>query len=174
MVAVVCAVCMSLSLWFGINIRAAGEQKRRVEALRSVGANVSYAHENWRAGPEPSPMLVRIFGIDFCAEVADVRIPKGSASDDTMRIVSGFVHLDSLCIEDNPITDAGLEHITSLSELCTLSLGATDVTDAGMKSLGGLTSLRFLDLDDTKITDVGLESFTGLILLRKITAICSV
>jgi Leucine-rich repeat (LRR) protein len=62
----------------------------------------------------------------------------------------------------NPIPDAGLEHIRSLTWLSTLCLSSSVITDTGLSHLNGLTNLNHLYLDDTAITDAGLAHLKGL------------
>ena len=50
------------------------------------------------------------------------------------------------------VTDAGLRHLTGLSELRRLDLGDTAVADAGLRHLTGLSELRRLDLSRTEVT----------------------
>jgi hypothetical protein len=103
-----------------------------------------------------------VFGVDFCANVAEVIFPEGTATDSAMKWVSGLTHLELLGIDHSRITDVGLEHVASLRTLTVLSLCGTGVTDAGMKSLGGLAHLHRLDLDRTNVTDTGLKELIGL------------
>ena len=50
------------------------------------------------------------------------------------------------------MTDEGLEHLSQLTELDTLSLESTKVTDDGLRHLGGLSKLRMLQLNKTKVS----------------------
>ena len=63
------------------------------------------------------------------------------------------------------ITDAGLVHLSGLTNLRDLwltgtgvGLTGTGVTDAGLVHLSGLKKLEVLDLDGTGVTDSGLTS----------------
>ena len=153
---------MSLAWPLVGDLRKAAKQKCLVQAIRSQGGKVRYAHEYIRAAPQPSPLWTSIFGLDSCADVTDVHFPRGTATDDQLRLVSGLPKLQDLYVGDSPITDAGLEHIASLKELANLSLCGTEISDAGLKSLSGLKHLRYLNLDRTKVTDAGLEALEGL------------
>lgn len=60
------------------------------------------------------------------------------------------------------VTDAGLEHLSGLTNLETLSLEYTQVTDADLQYLSGLTNLMELYLNHTQVSDVGLQHLSGL------------
>lgn len=67
------------------------------------------------------------------------------------------------------VTDAGLEHLTGLPRLQTLSLSRCwDVTDAGRVHLKRLTQLRSLDLSGTKATGAALEHLKDMARLQKL------
>jgi Leucine-rich repeat (LRR) protein len=64
--------------------------------------------------------------------------------------------LKRLDLSNNPITNAGLEHLKGLTELKRLFLYANHgITDAGLKHLSGMKQLEHLDLYATKVTDNG-------------------
>ena len=50
------------------------------------------------------------------------------------------------------VTDAGLQHLTKLNKLQSLSLQYTDVAGAGLDHLAGLKKLKELNLDGTPVT----------------------
>ncbi|MAV35037.1 MAG: hypothetical protein CMJ59_06220, partial [Planctomycetaceae bacterium] len=68
------------------------------------------------------------------------------------------------------ITDAGLVHLTGLTDLQTLDLTlCTNVTDAGLVHLQGRTTLEYLNLNGTGVTDAGLAHLAGLTKLQSIS-----
>jgi hypothetical protein len=144
------------------DLRKAARQRHLVQQIRSAGGEVSYAHEIDKSTPWPSRTKVRIFGVDYCADVAVVTFPGGTGSDDLMQLLSGLPKLQFLLTENSPITDKGLEYIASLKELKRLSLCGARISDVGIKSLRGLKHLGYLNLNRTAITDAGLESLEGL------------
>jgi hypothetical protein len=162
LIAAVSVACLAACARLVVGVRAAAEQKRLVQEIRSHGGKVRYAYEYIRSVPQPSPLLVSIFGLDFCADVTEVGFPKGTATDALVRATSRLRSLESLIVLDSPVTDAGLESVASLRKLASLTLCGTEVGDAGIKWLRGLTRLRFLDLDRTKVTDSGLAELHEL------------
>lgn len=82
---------------------------------------------------------------------------------------AGMEHIASLsnleCFIDassEKVTDAGLSHLAKLKKLRILTVGfivpgRSKITDAGLKHLSGIASLRLLSVRGDKITDAGLE-----------------
>lgn len=60
------------------------------------------------------------------------------------------------------VTDAGMHHLSTYSNLEELSLIQTEVTDAGISRLSGLSGLRKLSLADTSVTDRCLRHIVKL------------
>ncbi len=53
-----------------------------------------------------------------------------------LQRLNGLTELRDLILDNTPVTDAGLEHLTKLSKLDTLFLRNTKVTAEGVKRLG--------------------------------------
>jgi hypothetical protein len=101
--------------------------------------------------------------------------PFNGIRDDELRHLKGFpelkkVSLDGAAAFSDPskpcITDAGLTHLSALTQLESLSIGYTPITDRGLMSLRQLSNLRYLSLHTTKVTDSGLEHLVELKGLR--------
>ncbi|MDW8264838.1 MAG: sigma-70 family RNA polymerase sigma factor [Gemmataceae bacterium] len=60
------------------------------------------------------------------------------------------------------VTDAGLQHISSLRNLTELSLGSDHITDQGLANLTELTNLEFLRLHSRSVGDGGLSALRNL------------
>jgi Leucine-rich repeat (LRR) protein len=92
---------------------------------------------------------------------------------------AGMVHLKNLaCLRrldlfDTKIGDAGLEHLTGLTNLENLRLGTHNlpavITDAGLAHVAKITSLRKLYLNCPKVTDDGLARLAPLTNLEEFT-----
>lgn len=76
------------------------------------------------------------------------------------------LRMKGLNLNNNPITDLGLDFISSFSTLEKLSLGKTQITDAGLESLGSLVQLKKLWLQETGITDAGMTKLQSLVSLE--------
>lgn len=72
-----------------------------------------------------------------------------------VEVMAGFDHVILVKFDDR-VTDAGLVHLRSLTELRELQLDGTSVTNAGLTHLEKLPNLRILYLDGTNVTDAGL------------------
>ncbi|KAM4603186.1 uncharacterized protein O3C94_022753 isoform 1-T2 [Discoglossus pictus] len=81
-----------------------------------------------------------------------------SLSDDGLSCLSGLRCLVELDLTDHTqITDRGVQSISELTRLKTLSLCNTSVSDAGLFHLRGLRLLEELSLDRTKVTSKGVS-----------------
>lgn len=76
--------------------------------------------------------------------------------------------LQSLQISGRQFTDAGMQHVSRLSNLREVSLQNTQVSDAGLQNLTELHSLRTLDLMGTRVSDRGLSHFETMTSLRRV------
>lgn len=75
-----------------------------------------------------------------------------------------------LVFADLPITDAGLEGLSTFPNLTSLHiLNCPDVTDVGLKYIEPLSNLRRLDLRGSAITDQGLAHISDLKELRELS-----
>lgn len=83
--------------------------------------------------------------------------------------LQGLTSLQSLILDDAPITDAALVHLRGLSSLRSLVLNRTNVTDAALVHVGRLANLTDLWLNGTNITDGGLEHLSGLSRLKTLS-----
>lgn len=84
-------------------------------------------------------------------------------TDASLAELTAFPELTSLHVIDCPgVTDAGLEHIQSLTKLRRLDLRGSAITDHGLKCLAGLSELRELSLQQTAISDRGMQTLVDL------------
>jgi len=67
---------------------------------------------------------------------------------------------------DTHITDAGMAHLGTLTNLVFLDIGGTEVSDEGLHHMAGLTKLEQLDLSSTQVTSAGLVHVKSLPELR--------
>ena len=96
----------------------------------------------------------------------DRSVPAGSGrlaiTDAGLKHLSNLTNLAQLDLHGTQITDAGLVHLAPLVELRELSLSSTAVTDNGLAELAALASLRWLCLSDTHVTDAGIKQLSKL------------
>lgn len=104
----------------------ARRQRLAVTEIRKFGGSISYGFGDSNA----KPWAAEVFGDDFYPVIG-------------------------VDFEHTPVTDAGLEHLKTLTSLESLNLNSTKVTDAGMERLKKSTNLQSLRLEDTEVTDAG-------------------
>jgi hypothetical protein len=83
-------------------------------------------------------------------------------SDTGMQLVSDLRWLHTLSVIKGPISDAGLTCLESLCDLKSLCLAEVNVTDDGLRHVKPLQKLELLWLNETKVSDAGLEDIAGL------------
>src|SRR5262249_16917001 len=108
--------------------------------------------------------------LDLSVAIHQTKNPQ--AIDFTRRALSAIDGLPSLRVlemGDNPeLDDAGVEHLSHLSQLVDLYLYRTGITGTGLHYLSGCHKLEFLHLDRTSLTDEGLAAIGKLKQLRMV------
>jgi Leucine-rich repeat (LRR) protein len=111
-------------------------------------------------------------GLDRASVFSDVRrIHCGGAKleDDGLERLKPLKRLETLGIEYNGITDAGLRHLRTFPHLKHLFLkGNFQITDAGMETLGEMQQLESLDVMEIPVSDRGVKYLAGLTNLREL------
>lgn len=88
--------------------------------------------------------------------------PNAGVTDAGLEQITGLVGLKTISLQGVAVGDAGLEHVGKLTGLNTISILGTEITDAGLKNLKGLKDLRSLQLWNAEIDGSGLEHLTEL------------
>ena len=88
--------------------------------------------------------------------------------DDVASLVRENPYYEELYLDRNGITDAGMAHLTMLTNLRVLSLRGNNISDAGVAHLAGLTALQNLNVEDTDVSYRGLGIVARLPNLRKL------
>jgi hypothetical protein len=126
-------------------------------------------------------------------------IPYRINDDDLLGDVATFSSLDSLALETQDVTDAGIDKITQMDSLRTIYLSETGISAKGIKGLEGMPNLHTIYIDfginvndqavkivadsqkirylflgnsnraPSKITDACLESIAGLVNLEDLS-----
>jgi hypothetical protein len=86
--------------------------------------------------------------------IKTIKLFGGRIGDRELEALNGCRQLRILALRNSreKITDAGMRHLTGLTNLEYLALEATDVTDAGLEYLKTLKNLKALDLSGTRAT----------------------
>ena len=148
--------------WFAVKMEKARRQREAVEVFRKLG----YTLYDWEAvegtfagGPEEPPWLLNLLGIDYFHKVVYVSLGDYITDADLEHLTS-LPHVEDLTIRapNASITDAGLEHLERLPNLQRLSLHLnSQITDAALLHVTNLCHLRGLWLEDTGCTQEGVE-----------------
>ena len=90
----------------------------------------------------------------------------GPVRDDTVAVVARHGSVTHLALENDDISDAGLEHLISARRLRRLNIVATQVTDDGVLALSQLPRLRYLTIVSPHLTGASLDSLAKVKSLR--------
>lgn len=78
-------------------------------------------------------------------------------SDQDLEIISQFVNLSRLRLENNQITDGGLRHLIDLPHLESLTLYQNPITNAGLEAIKEMPALKRVYLWETGITATAVD-----------------
>ena len=156
--------------WLESEMKAARGQREAVEEIRKFGGPVRYDYQkqwNDTISKPPEPAWLRgLLGDDVFVNVTQVMLNNSGISDVGLEHLTGLTQLQTLSLQDTKVSDAGLEHLKGLTQLQELGLEATKVSDSGLEHLKGLTQLQRLDVGYTKVSDAGLDYLKGLTQLQ--------
>jgi len=171
-------VLTALCIWLGVKVNQARRQKEAVEALRSVGAYVHYAHQRSATHPEgfdsrielDVPRWLRdLAGDDFFQTAVSLRIQR-SVTDADLVHLAGLPYIEQLELTHSvDVTDEGLAHLPRPDRLTVFRTYHTSVGDEFVKRLAGAHRLTTLALDGRRVTDEGLRALRGLTQLRRLS-----
>jgi hypothetical protein len=136
-------------------------QRRAIAAMRKLGVVL----EDPTIAPPP---LSQLAGDEWFEEAGLVDIFGPFTDADTVLLKKLGQRFELSIRDGTQLTDAGLERISDLSELRSLTIENFKLGDAGIRRLTGLGKLHFVRLSGTEITDAGLEPFKGLSQLREL------
>jgi thiol-disulfide isomerase/thioredoxin len=142
-----CCLFVSLSLLGAISVRSEGsllagsarkQDDRLVRRVEELGGTIA------RDTKLPGTPVV---GVDLSGS---------KVTDDDLRLVSYLADLRALHLHRTGVSDAGVEHLSGLKHLTTLTIGDTRITNAGLKALTALEQLELIGLHGTRVNDEGL------------------
>jgi hypothetical protein len=109
---------------------------------------------------------VRRFGGNATDLEVEFHLRGRKLTDKGLAHIVSLSNVVSLNLRDTSITGAGLVHLKGLAKLHTLHLERTAVDDAGIAHLSGLSNLEYLNLYATNVTDKSLAHLVRLQKLR--------
>ena len=138
-----------------------------VNTLRSLGASVDVDSEgnaiSVRWGVHSA---VTEDGLQLLQQLTTVKeLELTGMTDDWLRYLAPVSQLTSLVLGRygfSRITDAGLKHLSHLTNLRVLHLQSPEISDAGIIHLKSLVDLQKLDVSYSQVTLDGLKQLEGL------------
>jgi len=165
MLVVVTVLCVLLALVI-VPAERQRRTVQKIRALGSASKAVyDYEYEGrrgWGAELRGPEWLRRWIGVDYFQHVVSVHLqlsPGGEVTPDDLSNLSGLRHL---AVYGMPITDDGLHKLARLRNLESLSFGdSSEITDRGLEHLSSLTELTHLFVASNQITGEGLRPFAA-------------
>ena len=170
-------VVLVIGSWLGWLVRSARIQREAVAAIQKAGGHVFYDWE-WTNGnsiPARNPWaprwLIDLIGVDYFDHVTYVSLSPNGADDAAITQVGRLTRLQVLWHDQrswdcdfipSTLSDAGLLHLTGLTDLSLLCIRGSRVTDGGLLHLKSFTNLTGLYLDGNRLTDAGLAHLAAL------------
>jgi hypothetical protein len=170
--------------WLGVQGNRASRQRRIVAELRQANWVVFYDDYDQFGHDDSdlvSPWLHRAFGLDFFADVVEVR-PQSiidyslNRGDEWLDVWDGFPEMAEPCdpnlvvdrlaelprvsvlrLDTLRVTDSTVKRLVAVSTLRDLGVSGTQITDAALPHLAQMSELRRLNISQNGITDAGLE-----------------
>ncbi|MBD3287003.1 hypothetical protein GF359_10160 [candidate division WOR-3 bacterium] len=119
----------------------------------------------------PNLLTVSLVEVDpnqmhYLAELSKVIVldfgMKGDLTDEGLSHLISLTEVRAFNLLKTPITDTGLAHLSNMKKLETLWLQGTNITGAGLVHLTGIENLSTLGLGDTDIQDSDLAYLKDL------------
>ena len=99
-----------------------------------------------------------------------IHLGHSNISDEGVEYVSQLPELDTLSMDSTKgITDSAISSISKLPKLTNLKLGSTKITDQGLRTLSPISKLQILELPNVKVTSHGVELLKNIPSLSIVT-----
>lgn len=91
-------------------------------------------------------------------QVVSIDVGNSNISDQDLKVVKDFPHLQKLHLQNNAISDAGVKQLAGLSYLESLNLSGTKITPQTLEELARLKALKKIFLYNTGIPETHIAS----------------
>ena len=163
-------VVTSVAIWLGAVTNKARKQQSAIAKVRDSGGQIVESRPKFKLAPK---WLKSVLGEEFfqSATVVDFATNQGrrpgsfqpKASNETLAGMGPLRDIETIELGYNyQVTDAGLEHLQSMTRLKTLYLYRTGVTGTGFRHLSRLPELQAISLAHSKLDDAGMEHLAAL------------
>jgi hypothetical protein len=131
----ICAIPCAL---LGRKIERKRNERNAIEAIKALGGQVFYVHEEYPPTEPPGALWLRkVLGENFFDEIDSVELSESAITDDDVVILNSLPQLRGISARKTRISDAALETLKGSTQVQILTLSDTGVTDAGLECLKG-------------------------------------
>ncbi len=126
--------------------------------IRPIAMTTNFVDVKWKnvdtlSLPEALPILEKA-----ATQIAWLDLGHSEVTDDLLPTIGKLKNVIRLRLEDNPITDAGIQHLSTLQHLESLNLYKTKISDICASDLTPLKSLKRLYVWQTDFTEEGVKT----------------
>lgn len=158
------------AVWFGWLSNRAYEQRTAVAEIIQAGGRIQYSHRckpiqydawvTFHAEPPGPKFLRKMIGNDYFTSVIGIHLSDVPETHihEIVKMVGNLKKVRFLDLQNQPVTDNDLSHISNLKLLEQLLLDGSNVSDDGLRHLAHLDNLVELGLESTNISVVGLRN----------------
>ena len=173
----------AICIWLGVKVNHARNNRQAIDAARSMGAFIEYAHQfpkgygkpgsrrDGNAQPPGPAWLRNLVGDEYFVSVVGLQFLKETPADDDLAKLSPLTDLRFLSFQSRSperLTGSGLSHLRAMQKLRTLDFNGQHITDDALRHLRPLQQLNFVSLHNTKVTDAGMVHLKEL---KNLTAV---
>lgn len=148
------AIVASIGLRVGVPLY---RQHVAIQQIQRIGGSVVLRH----AVPPGVQSVIGRLGMDPLVEIWEVDFAGTNITDADLPLLHGL-QMESVCLSDTRVSNAGLTHLKPLTHLRQLNLDRTSVTASGMDRLADLNGLTRLSLIGTDVSNAGLYDLRNL------------
>jgi hypothetical protein len=167
--------------WFSLQRQREARLKWVIATIQASNSSIEYdglgisrilwfgASASPASLPQKPLTADEIDALGSCFRLRELMMISSVMTDECLAALSHDTLLQSLYCFKPQITDAGVKHLATLSDLKKLELlRAPELTDATLAHIAGLTNLEEINFSGTNINGSGVAHLTGLPRLRSL------
>ncbi|WAJ72063.1 c-type cytochrome domain-containing protein [Catenovulum adriaticum] len=120
--------------------------------IKQIAKDINYLDIDYSVSRQPLTNEALNGLLSIKEHVVWLNLANSQVSNEQLKVLAQFPNLLKLHLEKNPISDQGIEHLTTLNQLQYLNLYRTNITNTSLNTLASLPNLTRLYTGETKVT----------------------